>query len=77
MNDAKVLVIDDTKLMREKYKICLDNIDGISNVVEAVDGAEGIRKFSMQDFDLLIIDFNMPKKNILFTWIFINALKFK
>ncbi len=57
-----VLVVDDSNTMR---KIILRSLQavGISQAVEAADGAEGLEKFQQQHFDLVLTDWNMPIKS--------------
>lgn len=59
---AKILVVDDSVALRMQVKACL-NQDG-HEVLEAKDGREGFNMASSCfDFDLMIIDFNMPVLN--------------
>ena len=55
---AKILVVDDEKLIREMiYKyVTHEGFD----VVLAVDGRDAIDKFGKEDFDVCIIDIMMP-----------------
>lgn len=55
----KVLVADDSGVMR-KIIIRALNACGITDIVEANDGAEGIAKFKEQSVDLVMTDWNMP-----------------
>lgn len=59
---ARVLVADDSSTMR---KIILRSLDavGVSNAIEAVDGEEAIGLFEQGQFDLVLTDWNMPRKN--------------
>ena len=55
---AKILVVDDEKLIREMiYKYATH--EGF-DVVLAVDGRDAIDKFGKEDFDVCIIDIMMP-----------------
>ena len=56
---ARVLVIDDASLVRLYYRKALE--DAGFEVVEALNGIEALEKLSMNRFDLLIIDVNMPQ----------------
>lgn len=58
---AKVLVADDSGVMR-KIIIRALNACGITDIVEASDGAEAIAHFGKQAFDLVMTDWNMPEK---------------
>lgn len=57
----KVLVADDSGVMR-KILIRALNACGVSDIVEAGDGAEAISLFEKQPFDLVLTDWNMPNK---------------
>lgn len=52
-----VLVVDDSVSMRQMLSIILKGAG--HSVVEAVDGADGVKKLSA-DFDVIITDYNMP-----------------
>lgn len=58
---GKILIVDDEASMREMLAIMLQR-DGFE-VVEAVNGVDGIAQFGRDDFDLVISDIRMPKKN--------------
>lgn len=58
----RVLVVDDSSVMRRFIKDCLIKI-GYRDVAEAQDGEEGFEKVKEQRFDLVITDWNMPKIN--------------
>ncbi|MGI9456934.1 MAG: response regulator [Aeoliella sp.] len=59
---ARVLVADDSSTMR---KIILRSLGavGVSTAVEAADGVEAIDAFKPGEFDLVLTDWNMPRKN--------------
>jgi len=59
---TRVLVADDSSTMR---KIILRSLTavGADSAVEAVDGQEAVDKFNPGNFDLVLTDWNMPKKN--------------
>lgn len=59
---ARVLVADDSSTMR---KIILRSLHavGIATATEAVDGEEAISLFQQGQFDLVLTDWNMPRKN--------------
>jgi two-component system chemotaxis response regulator CheY len=54
-----VLVVDDSAVMRKvlirELKQC-----GIEDVTEATDGLEGLEAASKENFDLILMDWNMP-----------------
>ena len=55
----KVLVADDSGVMR-KIIIRSLNAVGISDIVEAADGAEGWEQLQANPVDLVLTDWNMP-----------------
>jgi two-component system chemotaxis response regulator CheY len=56
---AEILVVDDSKVMREMVIACLRQRDGLS-FVEAGSGLEAIERLSLKPFDALVLDLNMP-----------------
>lgn len=56
---AQVLVVDDSKVMREMIVACLRAREGLS-FTHAGSGLEAIEKLSLQSFDLVVLDLNMP-----------------
>ena len=57
----KILVIDDEETVRKVLKIHL--VKGGYDVKEAADGEEAIEQLKRNNFDLLICDVMMPKKD--------------
>lgn len=62
----KVLIADDHALVREGLKKLLLSSGHIKNVVEAENGLEATEKAIAENFDLVILDFEMPKCNGIF-----------
>jgi len=58
----RALVADDSNTMRKSLIRSL-NACGLDDVVEADDGAEAIRLFAEQSFDLVLTEWNMPTKS--------------
>jgi two-component system chemotaxis response regulator CheY len=58
----KVLVVDDSGTMR-KIIIRSLNAVGITDVVEAADGNQGLSAFQQDCFTLVMTDWNMPNKS--------------
>ena len=58
----KVLVVDDSGTMRKIITRALNAI-GLTDVVEAADGCEGLLAFQQQSFKLVMTDWNMPNKS--------------
>lgn len=56
---AEVLVVDDSKVMRDMVTACL-RPDPKIVVTQASSGLEAIEKLSMHRFDLVVLDLNMP-----------------
>jgi two-component system chemotaxis response regulator CheY len=55
----KVLIIDDSEMVRNYYYYILKNAG--FNVISAIDGADGIEKlFKAPDIKLIVSDINMP-----------------
>ncbi len=54
-----LLIVDDSSMMREMIIACLRGEPGLSFSV-AGNGLEAIEKLSLQPFDLMLLDLNMP-----------------
>jgi two-component system chemotaxis response regulator CheY len=57
---AKVLVVDDSGTMRKIIVRSLNAL-GVTDVVEAGDGSDGMEAFNAQPFDIVLTDWNMPR----------------
>lgn len=55
----RALVVDDSMQLRRSVMYALQRIGDIV-CVEAQDGAEAIKKFQAQKFDIVLTDINMP-----------------
>ena len=55
----EILVVDDSKVMREMIIACLRACDGAA-FAQAASGLEAIEKLSLRPFDLVVLDLNMP-----------------
>ena len=55
----KLLIVDDSTMLRDMLSYALSE-GGYSDVVEAVDGVDGLEKARSASFDLIITDVNMP-----------------
>jgi two-component system chemotaxis response regulator CheY len=55
----EVLVVDDSKVMRDMVVACLRPYAGLA-FTHASSGLEAIERLSLKAFDLLILDLNMP-----------------
>ena len=56
---TEILVVDDSKVMRDMIVACLRAIPDTS-FVHASSGLEAIERLSLAPFDLLVLDLNMP-----------------
>lgn len=56
---SEILVVDDSKVMRDMIVACLRPQQGLS-YAHAASGLEAIEQLSLKRFDLLILDLNMP-----------------
>jgi two-component system, chemotaxis family, chemotaxis protein CheY len=54
-----ILVVDDSKVMRDMIVACLRAIPD-TNFVHASSGLEAIERLSLSSFDLMVLDLNMP-----------------
>jgi two-component system chemotaxis response regulator CheY len=55
----QILVVDDSKVMREMIVACLRPESALA-FTHAASGLEAIEKLSLQGFDLVVLDLNMP-----------------
>jgi len=55
----KILVVDDSKLMREMIVASLRGEPGLE-FAHAASGLEAIERLSLEPFDLMFLDLNMP-----------------
>jgi two-component system chemotaxis response regulator CheY len=56
---GEILVVDDSKVMRDMIVACLRAQPGLS-FTHASSGLEAIEHLSLRRFDLLVLDLNMP-----------------
>ena len=54
-----VLVVDDSKVMREMISACLRPVEAVA-VTQASSGLEAIERLSLGRYDLVVLDLNMP-----------------
>lgn len=55
----EVLVVDDSKVMRDMVVACLRPYPSLA-FTQASSGLEAIERLSLQPYDLLVLDLNMP-----------------
>jgi two-component system chemotaxis response regulator CheY len=56
---ADILVVDDSRVMRDMIIACLRGRDGLE-FTQAGSGLEAIERLSLKPFSLVILDLNMP-----------------
>jgi two-component system chemotaxis response regulator CheY len=56
---AELLIVDDSKVMREMIVACLRG-EGDLSFTHAASGLEAIERLSLKPFDLVVLDLNMP-----------------
>jgi two-component system chemotaxis response regulator CheY len=56
---VEILVVDDSKVMRDMMVACLRGLDG-TRFTHAASGLEAIERLSLASFDLVFLDLNMP-----------------
>jgi len=56
---AEILVVDDSKVMRDMITACL-RPDANLTITHAASGLEAIERLSLRAFDMLVLDLNMP-----------------
>jgi two-component system, chemotaxis family, chemotaxis protein CheY len=59
VREREVLVVDDSKVMREMIIACLRGEAGLA-FSQAASGLEAIEQLSLRAFDLVVLDLNMP-----------------
>lgn len=59
MSSIKILVVEDSPTMRQFICFALRRLPGVE-ISEASDGVEGLKKFNLENFNLVMVDINMP-----------------
>ena len=59
----KIVIADDSSLMRDRIKSLLNSINDISMVYEAKNGVEALQLIMEKEPDLAILDIRMPELN--------------
>jgi two-component system, chemotaxis family, chemotaxis protein CheY len=59
LRPSEVLVVDDSKVMREMIIACLRGEDALA-FSQAASGLEAIERLSLKPADLVVLDLNMP-----------------
>jgi DNA-binding NarL/FixJ family response regulator len=60
---ARILVVDDNAVMRRTLRNLLETQDEWKVCDEASDGREAVEKFDKEKFDVVVLDFQMPRMN--------------
>lgn len=55
----EALIVDDSKVMREMVVACLRAIEGVG-FTHAASGLEALERLSLEPFDFVVLDLNMP-----------------
>ncbi|HEY4904321.1 MAG TPA: response regulator transcription factor [Candidatus Sulfotelmatobacter sp.] len=58
--EIRIMVVDDSDLMRRSLRTLLEGQDHWKVCDEASNGQEAVTKFSHEKFDLVVLDFQMP-----------------
>jgi DNA-binding NarL/FixJ family response regulator len=58
--ETRILVVDDSELMRRSLRTLLEEQDHWKVCDEASNGQEAVTKFSHKKFDIVVLDFQMP-----------------
>ncbi len=61
MSDSRILVVDDSSMMRNALKAILEPLK--LKIEEAIDGQMGLDLALKNEYDLIVTDVNMPKMN--------------
>ncbi len=59
-HEIRILVVDDSALMRRSLRTVLEAQDNWKVCDEAADGREAVAKFNDKKFDVIVLDFQMP-----------------
>lgn len=59
MKEIKVLIVEDSPTMRQLLIFAISRVAG-SQVIEADDGLDALKKLAGETFDIILTDINMP-----------------
>lgn len=62
-NKLKVLLVDDSDIIRDRLKLMLKQIPGNIIISEAKNAGEAIKKMRNKKSDIIILDIKMPGEN--------------
>lgn len=60
-----ILLVDDEKIVREAFKVILDELEGVRSAGEAAFGKEALRLLESSNPDMTFLDIKIPGMNIL------------
>ncbi len=60
LKEARLLVVDDSKMMRMAISRSLRQL-GVENIQEAANGREALERLCQESFDLMLLDMEMPE----------------
>jgi DNA-binding NarL/FixJ family response regulator len=63
MEKIKVLIVEDRDIIRDSIRLSLSKYDNISIRGEASDGWEAVSSVKQADYDVVLMDINMPNMN--------------
>jgi len=61
INMKTVLVVDDSRIMRNIVKNYFNDLHIICNYIESADGSDALEQLWRHPIDLVLLDWNMPK----------------
>ena len=61
MEKINVLLVEDRDIIRDSLKVLIDDYEGIHIKAEATNGIEALSKIKSEDFDVILMDINMPE----------------
>jgi len=59
----KFLIIDDHPIVRKGIRQILEEMSGVIITDEAASAAEGLKKFSQNDYDVVLLDIHLPGRS--------------
>jgi DNA-binding NarL/FixJ family response regulator len=63
VKELRIVIADDSAIMRDYIRQSLSKVPGLVAVGEAVDGAQAFWLYDQMEPDVLILDLNMPGTN--------------
>ena len=75
MDRVNILLVDDQQIERELVKEALDASGRSFDITEVSNGKDGLSKLSSEQYDVVLLDYRMPKMNGLQTLIQLQTLE--